>query len=529
MNDFADYIKILIFVVPAFCSVLCSVTSLFWTINRRNVVEKKFRFIAATWFLATAVWWFALFFRIFTDGAAMRPEVLLPLSLSYLYIPVLFYHMVHYLTHIGCEKPGMSVLHYILPLPVALAIVAIAIHVDPSGGAVGALQATAEELQAATAAIQSAASTLTTPATESTYSATAFARTFLTYPALRLSGALYYSVPSAILIVRAIVRIASRQLAKESVPALLRSLAFTNVFTLLTAAILPAAMLSAIIDSRNGLNVPALNIITAILMTAANISLMCHIIKGRYDQFEIINIAPRQGAIPPNGNENGGNNGNVGGNWNVGGSAKSRTAARAQSKRSSQPSRKAIEEYFHSHKPFLDPEFGLDDLADALNIKRSVMSSFINSAFKMNFKRYVNRWRLHEYHRLLALPSNEKRNPYKILPQAGFTDPRHYRRVLQLEEQYEQAAKKASRKKAVKAKAEAEAALLAAAVAEAKAAIASKTAELETETASKTESGIGTATATETASKTGSGIGTATATGLNAEVDTEAAKVRVEA
>lgn len=407
MNDFASYIKILIFAVPAFCSVLCVTICLFRVWDSRNVVEKKFIPIAVIYFLVTAAGSFAMLFRIILEDAGMGLGVLIPLSVAYLYTPVIFYHLIHYLTHIGSEKPGVAVWHYILPLPVVLVILAIAVHIAPSS------QDLADGLN----------------------SAGTFTRMFITYPIFRLGSAIYYSVPTVILVARALVKIASRRVPLKEVPKLLKTFLFVKVFTSLSAAIFSAGIICAIIDSCHGLNVPTLNIITAVLMTSANISLLCHIIRRRYDQFEIINIAPPE-AVETSAGETAEN------------PPKSPAAPR---RRSGLLVRKTLEDYFYSQKPYLDPEFSLEDLAEAMNVKRTKMSSFINSEFNMNFKRYVNRWRLHEYQRLMSLPSNEQKNPYKILPMAGFTDPRHYRRVLQLEDEYEQpTAKKSTRKKAIK-------------------------------------------------------------------------------
>jgi AraC-like DNA-binding protein len=96
-------------------------------------------------------------------------------------------------------------------------------------------------------------------------------------------------------------------------------------------------------------------------------------------------------------------------------------------------SRKTVEAYFKDQRPWLDPQFQLPQLANALGVNRSEISAFINNTFGVNFKRYVNRWRLAEFERLMSLPSNDFKNPYKIASQAGFSDFRHLNRVAELE------------------------------------------------------------------------------------------------
>jgi AraC-like DNA-binding protein len=100
-------------------------------------------------------------------------------------------------------------------------------------------------------------------------------------------------------------------------------------------------------------------------------------------------------------------------------------------------SQKNIEQYFKISRPWLDPQFQLPDLANALGVNRSDLSAFINRTFEVNFKRYVNSWRLAEFERLMSLPSNELKNPYKVAKMAGFSDFRHFRRVEEQEREQE--------------------------------------------------------------------------------------------
>lgn len=116
---------------------------------------------------------------------------------------------------------------------------------------------------------------------------------------------------------------------------------------------------------------------------------------------------------------------------------KAKSIAGAASDDNTGLTRKALDDYFRSQKPYIDPRFMLADLAEAMDINRSEMSGFINKTYGMNFKRLVNRWRLSEFERLMSLPANERKNPYKIQQLAGFTDSRHYLRALQAENEAE--------------------------------------------------------------------------------------------
>ena len=72
-------------------------------------------------------------------------------------------------------------------------------------------------------------------------------------------------------------------------------------------------------------------------------------------------------------------------------------------------------------------------MAETMDVNRTVMSNFINQTYGMNFKRYLNLWRIKEYQILIKLPSNERKNPYRVMAMAGFKDSRHFQRAIQLE------------------------------------------------------------------------------------------------
>lgn len=82
-------------------------------------------------------------------------------------------------------------------------------------------------------------------------------------------------------------------------------------------------------------------------------------------------------------------------------------------------SRKAFENYLSQKKPYLDPDFKLTDMAEAMGVNRTVMSNFINQTYGMNFRRYLNQWRIEEYQILMAHPSNERKNPYRVMGYGG--------------------------------------------------------------------------------------------------------------
>ncbi|MDR0894616.1 MAG: hypothetical protein LBN06_04865 [Prevotellaceae bacterium] len=92
-----------------------------------------------------------------------------------------------------------------------------------------------------------------------------------------------------------------------------------------------------------------------------------------------------------------------------------------------------LESYFRKKKPYLNPDYKISDLVEALDVNRSVVSQFINRTYQVNFSRYVNRWRLEEVERLRKLPTYSDARLDKLVMDAGFSDAKHYRRVKQQE------------------------------------------------------------------------------------------------
>lgn len=114
--------------------------------------------------------------------------------------------------------------------------------------------------------------------------------------------------------------------------------------------------------------------------------------------------------------------------------------------------KKRFENYIDSRKLWLDPNIRMTDLVEPLETSRTSLSNFINKTYGVNFNRYINRLRLAELERLLALPSNTGKTPDDLLYKAGFASKRNYTRTLEAERNgnTDGSGKPASRKEAVK-------------------------------------------------------------------------------
>ncbi len=62
--------------------------------------------------------------------------------------------------------------------------------------------------------------------------------------------------------------------------------------------------------------------------------------------------------------------------------------------------RRKFEKYMNEHRPYLNPELQISDLALAFSTNRTYLSRFINREYSMNFSRYINLLRFQEMERL---------------------------------------------------------------------------------------------------------------------------------
>ena len=90
-----------------------------------------------------------------------------------------------------------------------------------------------------------------------------------------------------------------------------------------------------------------------------------------------------------------------------------------------------IETFFRENKPYLNANFKITDLVEALDVNRTTLSNFINKTYGVHFKRYVNQWRMEELNRLLSLPDNENESANRLYRQAGFGELNHYYRAAE--------------------------------------------------------------------------------------------------
>jgi AraC-like DNA-binding protein len=80
-----------------------------------------------------------------------------------------------------------------------------------------------------------------------------------------------------------------------------------------------------------------------------------------------------------------------------------------------------IKEYMETKQPYLNQEFTLENMSEDISILRTHISQVINEAYKMNFREYINMYRIKESMRLLEEDNQENGlNINQIFYESGF-------------------------------------------------------------------------------------------------------------
>ncbi|MDR0995593.1 MAG: hypothetical protein LBL81_04810 [Tannerella sp.] len=92
-------------------------------------------------------------------------------------------------------------------------------------------------------------------------------------------------------------------------------------------------------------------------------------------------------------------------------------------------SRQKLENYFKKEKPYLNSTYRMEDLQEALQVKRHALSSFINQTYQMNFNCFMNKWRMETLQELRKHAKATEQDEESLLKRAGFSGMRHYLRA----------------------------------------------------------------------------------------------------
>ena len=384
MGEFVIYSDLMTYILPIFCSAVCSVFTLLLIWNYRNLAERKLRRLVSIYCILIAVWWSSTLWHVLFDDPIFLP-VDIPLALSYIYIPILFYNIVYYLTYLG-SKRNFSILNYLWPVP-TLAIILMAVAwISPSEGGTFTRLSLFEQ----------------------------YTELFLSNFSLRFVIAAVYIIPTALLLSRYYKHAVLIKAGKDRKYLSIKSSSWLIVFFILSIAILLIAFLPSLVGTSQWLI--RLN---ALCIMAQEVLLTYQVICRQYLSYKTSDLFPI--------NEKKSRNNDL--------TAKQHPEP---DNMRGQLNKRTFENYLSHEKPYLNPDFKLTDMAEAMGVNRTVMSNFINQTYGMNFKRYLNLCRIKEYQILIVHPSNECKNPYQVMVMAGFKDSRHFQRAIQLENTYKE-------------------------------------------------------------------------------------------
>jgi AraC-like DNA-binding protein len=81
---------------------------------------------------------------------------------------------------------------------------------------------------------------------------------------------------------------------------------------------------------------------------------------------------------------------------------------------------KIITNYIKIHKPYLDPNLTINDLAQKIKISPRHLSQTINESFHTNFYEFINSYRIEESKRIFSDPVKGKKTILEVLYDVGF-------------------------------------------------------------------------------------------------------------
>lgn len=384
MGVFATYSNLMTYILPIICSAICSVFTFFLIWNYRNLAERKLRRVVSIYCILIAVWWSSFLWHARADDPVFLP-VDIPFALSYIYIPILFYNIVYYLTYLGDQR-NFPVLNYLWPVPTLVIILIATTWISPPKEGIFTGLSPLER----------------------------YTELFISGLLLRFITAVAYIVPTGLLLSRYYKQTVLQKADTDRKYLSIKSSRWLIVFFMLSIAILLIAFLPSLVGASQWLIW-----LNALCIMAQEILLTYQVIRRQY-------LSYKTSYLFPDNEKKTGNNSLT---------AKQR---HAPDNTRGQLNRRAFENYFSRQKPYLNPDFKLTDSAETMGVNRTVMSNFINQTYSMNFKRYLNLWRIREYQTLIKRPSNERKNPYQVMVMAGFKDSRHFQRAIQLENTYKE-------------------------------------------------------------------------------------------
>jgi hypothetical protein len=344
--------------------------------NCLTLQERTLKNILILYLLMKFLAWFTIVCYVFFPEAFVVLNI--PCLAGFILAPVFFFRIIRFLTRIETEEQ-FSRLHWLIPALIGSVFLFWSLFVpfDVHVELVKSRQ-------------------LSIPGEYELYS-----RLFTSKPLLRIVFmTVYYSC-----IARLLVRYYHKA---SSLNSFTRKPRRWVVFLIVLSLTFMLSSLTAVLLPRNSIDTSIHTAITALIGSGQYMLLTFHIIRRKYTLYAVYS-EPKAETETEAEPENGG-----------------------RRLHSGKLTRRRLGAYFHKQKPYLQGNFKITDLAEAMDVNRSVISAFINKNYGVNFNRFVNSYRLKELERLQALPFNKGKSLAGLVKKAGFADLRQYFRAKQL-------------------------------------------------------------------------------------------------
>lgn len=371
MDFVSIYMTANILLVPVFSAIICSALVAFSLQDCQSYQEKKLKCIALAYLLISGTGWFVTFCYEINPVWFVYLNVVC--LLSYVFPSIFFYRIIRMLTRIGSPE-HFPLWHYVLPLSLGTALLTWSLFV-PFDAQLQIVTSKAEILP---------------------QEYEIFARFFTTKPLWRVIFGLMYYLFTILLLIHYYKR-ANVKEAQVQQPArwviFLIGISIASLFSSLLPTFMPR---SKILHS-------VWTLIVSLSIALQHILLSYHIIRRNYTLFIVLDR---------------------------------RNPSRTTKKyHKGELNRSRFEGYFCKHSPYLDPDYKITDLSEALNVSRTSLSFFINQEYHVTFTRYLNQWRLKKMNYLRLQPQNQGKSMSTLAKQAGFKDYRHYVRAIKIEKE----------------------------------------------------------------------------------------------
>ena len=381
MVDFKLYLNTLVILIPVFTAGACMSLTVLSLRNCLTPHEKRLKTIHILFLLMIFLSWFSIFCYLFFPKLFVFLNI--PCLAGFVLAPVFYFRIIRFLTRPE-QKEQFSPLHFLAPALIGVIFLVWSLFVP---------------FDVHLAIVYSR--DLSIAGEYALYS-----RLFTSKPLLRvIFMLLYYSF-----IARLLVNY-YRKASNTDSPVL--KPARWVIFLIVLSLIFAFSSVMSILLPRNNVISSIYTAITAIVITGQYMLLTFNIIRRKYLLYAL-HSEPDDNADSE--------------------AKRSKPAVTGERRlHTGKLTRSRLNVYFREHKPYLRADFKITDLVDVMDVNRSVLSSFINKKYNVNFNRFVNQWRLRELKRLQALPSNKGKSVAKLYNEAGFAKLRQYYRAVAAE------------------------------------------------------------------------------------------------